>query len=66
MVSDIEVDDIKNTITLLENLSDTKYFKNSSITFGMIEALDKLLSEVDFLTDRDWDEQKAIDDLLDS
>jgi len=67
MVSDITLQDIEKTIILLENLDDTKYFQNSSIVLGMIEALDNLQIEVATLIAKsdDPDDQEALDTILD-
>ena len=67
MVEDIEVKDIENTIILLENLSDTPYFRNSSITDGMIEALSDLLQDYQSIwIDSNLEKQEALNKVLDS
>ena len=68
MTSDITPNDIEETITLLENLGGTKFFKNSSIIFGMIEALEMLQNDVSKLqeaSDDSFDDQEALDSVLD-
>ena len=66
-MEDITPQDIEDTITLLENLSDTNYFQNSSITFGMIEALQNLKNETYgmYISEKAETSQEALDLILD-
>jgi len=67
-MKDITPNDIKRTITFLENLDDTKYFANSSIILGMLEVLNDLQIDVSqlYMGDNEFDdEQEALDSLLD-
>ena len=66
-MEDITPQDIEDTITLLENLSDTDYFQNSSITFGMIEALQNLNNELNsmYISEKADTRQEALNLLLD-
>ena len=65
MVSDVEPIDIQKGILLLENLQDTKFFRNSSITDGMLEALLELKQAVKELSfDQDIEEYEALQIIL--
>ena len=65
MVYDIEPNDIRNTITLLENLQETKFFRNSSITDGMLEALLELKQAVKELSyEKDIENSEALQIVL--
>ena len=46
LVSDVEPIDIQKGILLLENLQETRFFRNSSIADGMLEALEELKQAV--------------------
>lgn len=65
MVSDVEPIDIQKGILLLENLQETRFFRNSSITDGMLEALLELKQAVKELSfDQDIEEYEALQIIL--
>ena len=65
LVSDVEPIDIQKGILLLENLQETKFFRNSSITDGMLEALLELKQAVKELSfDQDIEEYEALQIIL--
>jgi len=65
LVSDVEPIDIQKGILLLENLQETRFFRNSSITDGMLEALLELKQAVKELSfDQDIEEYEALQIIL--
>ena len=65
MVSDVEPIDIQKGILLLENLQETRFFRNSSITDGMLEALLELKQAVKELSyEQDIEDSEALQIIL--
>ena len=65
LVSDVEPIDIQKAILLLENLQDTKFFRNSSITDGMLEGLLELKQAYQELSfDQDIEDSEALQIIL--
>ena len=61
----METSDIKRTILFLEDLQETKFFRNSSITDGMLEALLELKQAVKELSyEQDIEDSEALQIIL--
>jgi hypothetical protein len=65
LVRQIEPSDIKRTILFLEDLQETKFFRNSSITDGMLEALLELKQAYQELSyEQDIEDSEALQIIL--